>query len=104
MAGLRSTVQRLEATLTLHGEHSASVDKSVDKVDHNCRTPLHPASQNGYFAIAVALIGASANKEDKVGLTPLHLAAREDHIEIVRVLIGRDAAVDKMDKYAQTPL
>ncbi|KAL5591313.1 hypothetical protein FOVSG1_010202 [Fusarium oxysporum f. sp. vasinfectum] len=57
--------------------------------DSGRNTPLHVASDKGYYEIASQLIsaGANCNATDSQGMTPLHLASFHNHSKIVALLL-----------------
>ncbi|TVY68341.1 Ankyrin-3 [Fusarium oxysporum f. sp. cubense] len=57
--------------------------------DDGGNTPLHVASNKGYYEIASQLVGAGANcnATDGQGMTPLHLASFGNHYKIIALLV-----------------
>jgi ankyrin repeat protein len=70
------------------------------------KTPLHFASENGYYEAAQSLIDAAAdiNASDDFQTTPLHFAAAGGHAHIVALLIQLKAAIDPRSETNDTPL
>ncbi|KAK2675010.1 Ankyrin repeat [Fusarium oxysporum f. sp. vasinfectum] len=57
--------------------------------DDGGNTPLHVASDKGYYEIASQLVdaGANCNATDGQGMTPLHLASFGNHYKIIALLV-----------------
>ncbi|TMW69733.1 hypothetical protein Poli38472_001889 [Pythium oligandrum] len=88
--------------------------ESVDAVDadHDGKTALHLASENGHLEVVEALLAMAevrkmANAKDRKGMTALHLASENGHLEVVAALLamaGVMKKVDVMDKRGWTAL
>eukprot|EP01083_Nonionella_stella_P063391 164737_1 len=73
---------------------------------HENKTALILASENGHAAIVSLLLENDANVDgvDKYGMTSLHHAAFKGHNEICKILINNGADIDCYDKASLTPL
>ena len=70
-------------------------------------TPLHLASQGGYFEVMGAMLnaGADPNQFTITGVTPMHFAAVSDVPEAIHVLAGYGGNLNVTDNFAnRTPL
>lgn len=85
------------------------INKGVDVNDTNFanRTPLHVAAMKGHYATVLYLVSneeVNINALDFKGNTPLHLAAQAGHYHIVSALLERNASINIMNNYGETPL
>jgi ankyrin repeat protein len=83
-------------------------EREVDVTfQHNGKTSLHYASENGHFDVVEFLVkkGAEVNKqEDKTLLTALHYAAARGFLKIIKFLIDKGANSNFRDKQGKTCL
>jgi len=77
-----------------------------DLRDHQGRTPLSWAAQEGRLSIVELLIqgGADLDEIDGRGYTPLHRALENGHEAVARFLIDKGADVKARGKYGSTAL
>ena len=77
-----------------------------DLKDHQGRTPLSWAAQEGRLSIVELLIqgGADLDGTDSRGNTPLHRAAENGHEAVARLLIDKGADVKAQNKDGSTAL
>ena len=79
---------------------------SVEALDKDENTALHPAAQGGHTAIVDLLLrnGASIEALDKDRRTVLHLSAQEGHTAAVDLLLGKGATIEAPDNLKSTAL
>lgn len=77
----------------------------------NKESPLHRASEKGYFAVVKTLIDAQSDVDLKVmdfqllfGDTPLHRAAKGGHMDCIKALLDAGAKIDQINEDGNTPL
>ncbi|KAJ3625150.1 hypothetical protein MTP99_018713 [Tenebrio molitor] len=92
----------------LHLICSRVTEREVDvNFQHNGKTSLHYASENGHFDVVEFLVkkGAEVNKqEDKTLLTALHYAATKGFLRIIKLLIDNGANSNLRDKQGKSCL
>ena len=83
------------------------IDKSLlNFSDHSGSTPLHIASDKGYYELARLLLenGAIVNAHDENLWTPLHKASKNGHFDLTCLLISFKANVNSKTSSEYTPL
>ncbi|GKT84145.1 PFS domain-containing protein [Colletotrichum tofieldiae] len=80
--------------------------ENINALDHNKKSPLSLAAENGHEAIVRMLLmwGASINTSHTTDSTGLYSAAYSGHTDIVKLLIENGAAVDYIDYNGRTAL
>ncbi|XP_031623295.1 ankyrin-1-like isoform X2 [Contarinia nasturtii] len=78
----------------------------INITDHNGRTPLFTAAQNGRHLIVEFLInnGADINLKDYYGEAPIHTATSEGHKRVVEILIKNGANTNIKDDNRRAPI
>jgi len=75
---------------------------AVDSLDHEGRTGLFHAVQEGRLETAKVLIAAGA--DPNASCTPLHAALIRSNVELVKLLLGSGANPELKDAQGRTPL
>lgn len=78
----------------------------VDSVDSAGRTPLHFATQCGFYDVVESLLdlGAQVNLQDQQGWAALHYATTRAQKPIIELLFARGAEVNLQTRDGKTPL
>ncbi|KAH9169375.1 hypothetical protein EDB89DRAFT_2098979 [Lactarius sanguifluus] len=68
-------------------------DTNADASNHNCSTPLHRASSQGWLEVARLLLsyGADVHEKDEEDRTPFQVASAKGHSEITELLLDYGA-------------
>lgn len=79
---------------------------TLDAGDESKWTPLHHASNSGFFGIVQILLqhGASIDKVNNEGFSALHLALRNENTETATILIDEVADINSVSNEVITPL
>ena len=92
--------------VNLFFEHGMDVNVKLTAKEHERRSPIHFAAQNGSLRTALSLIsrGAEIDPVDYSGRTPISLAIEHNKFTCVRSLIELGANIEQTDKFGRTPL
>ena len=107
--------QELNESLIMAVQSGASPDNvkkilsqgaNIDTTDHDDKTALMIAAENGYVQIISVLLkkGADVNRKTRDGMTALMLAVMNDNPDAPEKLLDRKANINERNKEGETPL
>lgn len=79
----------------------------INSINEDKRGVLTICIMEGRTDLALHLINETninLNQADRNGYTPLHFAVQENNYSVVEALIQKNAAIDSIDKFGNTPL